>query len=224
MATPYSVHLAEEVTSTQDVAAALFAGQPILVIAQRQTAGRGRSGQVWATAPRALAASLAVLPGWPEATWPLVPLVAGVAAARSVGGTCKLKWPNDLMIGDLKVGGLLAEASPERFVIGCGINLYWPGAPEGVGSIYDQDPGPAAVEAMARAWADELSARLALGPRGWDPDEYRDLSDTLGRSISWEPDGHGQAVDIADDGFLIVKQQDHLVRLSAGEIRHLRPI
>ncbi|HUO46248.1 MAG TPA: biotin--[acetyl-CoA-carboxylase] ligase [Acidimicrobiia bacterium] len=216
------MHLAEEVTSTQDVAASLFVGRPILVVAQRQTAGRGRSGNVWATAPRALAASLAVPASWPEEAWSLVPLVAGVAAARSIGGKCKLKWPNDLMIEEVKVGGLLAEASPDRFVIGCGINLYWPQPPEGVGSIYQQDPGAPAVEAIARAWADELSSRLALGPSGWDSDDYRRLSDTLGRSVSWEPEGQGRAIDIADDGSLIVRQQDHLVRLSAGQIRHLR--
>jgi BirA family biotin operon repressor/biotin-[acetyl-CoA-carboxylase] ligase len=222
MATPYSVRVYDEVSSTQDLAGEWLRSQPVLVVAHRQKAGRGRGASTWITAPRALAASLAWRPTWPEPAWTLLPLVAGLAGAGVIGPQCRLKWPNDLVIEESKVGGILTEGSSERIVIGLGINLYWPDPPPGVGSVYAHDPGPGATEAVGRAWADGLLARLSAGPEGWDPVEYLERSDTIGRRIQWEPEGEGLAQGIGEDGALLVETGTGTIRLRAGEIRHLR--
>jgi len=222
LATPYSLHALDEVNSTQDEAAALYAGRPVLVVAARQEAGRGRSGSQWLNADRAMAASLAILPEWPRPKWPLIPLVAGLAAAEVVGDRCRLKWPNDLMFGSAKVGGVLSEVSGDLAVIGCGLNLFWSSAPPGMGAVHAVDPGPAERLEVARRWADTLLDRLARGPEDWGLDHYRRRSATVGRLVSWEPSGQGRVRDIAEDGALLIETESGEIRLTAGEVRHLR--
>ncbi|HLQ62101.1 MAG TPA: biotin--[acetyl-CoA-carboxylase] ligase, partial [Candidatus Acidoferrales bacterium] len=117
-----TVHL-ESVTSTQEVARGLPLGS--VVVADHQTAGRGRADRVWETPPgTALLASFVVPPQ------PLLSLACGVAAAEACGARVRLKWPNDLLLGGRKVGGILVEAGPRKAVVGIGINLSWapPGA------------------------------------------------------------------------------------------------
>lgn len=220
MAPPYSVRHIEVTDSTQDDARAAFDGHPVLVVAHRQDRGRGRSASQWENAPRAMAASLACRPEWAAESLPLVPLVAGVAAARVVD--CGLKWPNDLMRGDRKVGGILVEAADGVVVAGCGLNLWWPGAPDGYGAAYEDDPGSGSVLETAKAWAEEMLALVSLGPGQWPREEYRHRSVTLGRDITWSPDGAGRAIDVAADGGLVVVTHEGRITLHAGEIRHVR--
>lgn len=222
MATPYSVQAFDEVTSTQDLAASLADSGPVLVVAGRQMVGRGRSGSQWLNAERAMAASLGFAPDWRHEDWSLIPLVAGLAAAEVVGPECRLKWPNDLLIDSAKVGGILSEVSGDLVVTGCGLNLYWPDRPPGMAAIYRDDPGPRRHIDLAREWADSLLNRLARGPRAWGLDEYRSRSATLGSKISWEPLGEGTAIDIGEDGALIVSTAEGEIRLTAGTVRHLR--
>ena len=224
MATPYSLQVYDEVTSTQDVAAAALVDQPILVVAGRQTEGRGRSRRTWDSAPRAMAASLAVRPTWDLGSWPLVPLIAGLAAADVLDADVTLKWPNDLMIGKDKVGGILVEGSADVLVVGCGLNLWWPDSPVGSGALYLDDPGPEAMVVTATAWAGHLLQRLAGSPGDWGRSRYLELSATVGRQVTWEPNGQGRALDIGDDGSLLVETEHGTERLIAGEIRHLRAI
>ena len=224
MATPYSLHIFEEVTSTQDVASGLLTAQPVLVVAHRQSAGRGRGGDGWLNAPRALAASLAVNTQWPPGQRPLIPLVAGLAAASVTRPACRLKWPNDLLLDDVKVGGLLVEAAGDRVVIGFGLNLYWPEPPPGMGGLHAADPGPSVAVDLAQAWSHALLARLDRGPEGWDHEEYRRLSATIGREVAWEPEGRGSALAVDDDGALLVATSTGTVRLTAGRVRHLRDL
>ena len=216
MATPYLQLRAEEVASTQDLARAELHRLPVVVAAQRQTAGRGRGGAAWLSAPRALAVSLAFHPA-DEDVRPFS-LMAGVAAARCLQGV-GLKWPNDLMVEGGKVGGILVERADE-VVIGMGINLWWPEAPEGMGALRDVDPGPELHVRVAGLWAAELM-RLIDGD-GWPIDEYRSLCSTLGREISWEPDGRGTAVDITEEGALAVESSGARRTLTSGAIRHVR--
>jgi BirA family transcriptional regulator, biotin operon repressor / biotin---[acetyl-CoA-carboxylase] ligase len=222
MATPYSVQTFDEVTSTQDLAASMANSGPVLVVASRQVAGRGRSGSQWLNAERAMAASLAFAPHWTSDDWSLIPLVAGLAAAEVAGPECRLKWPNDLMIGSAKVGGVLSEATGELVVTGCGLNLYWPDRPPGIGALYQADPGPRRHIDLARQWADSLLNRLTRGPKAWGRDEYMSRSATLGSLISWEPGGQGTAIALGDDGALVVMTADGEVRLTAGTVRHVR--
>ena len=222
MATPYSVQSFDEVTSTQDLAVSMAVSGPVLVAAGRQTIGRGRSGSQWLNAERAMAASLGFAPDWPPDDWSLIPLVAGLAAAEVVGPQCRLKWPNDLLIDAAKVGGILSEASGALVVTGCGLNLYWPDHPPGMAAIYRDDPGPSRHIDLAREWADSFLNRLGRGPRAWGLDEYKSRSSTLGSKISWEPLGEGRAIDIGDDGALVVMTTEGEVRLTAGRVHHVR--
>jgi len=223
MATPYSLQVYDEVTSTQDIAAAALVDQPILVVASRQTEGRGRSQRNWESAPRAVAASLAMRPTWEIGSWPLIPLVAGLAAADVLKGV-RLKWPNDLLVAEDKIGGILVEGSGGVLVVGYGLNLWWPDPPVGSGALFVGDPGPEAVVGAATAWAGRLIQRLAGGPGEWGRSRYLELSATIGRRVTWEPNGEGKAIDIGDDGSLIVDTIEGRKHLIAGEIRHLRTV
>lgn len=123
--------------STSDRAAALVrAGRPLplLVVADRQTAGRGRRGRRWASdSPSGLWFTVAhAFPGprGPSGAWTL-PLRIGLAAARAVesaapGIRVQVKWPNDLLVGGRKLGGVLCERAGGAALVGVGLNLNHP--------------------------------------------------------------------------------------------------
>lgn len=208
--------------STQDVARAACDGAPVLVVAGRQTRGRGRSGSAWETAPRALACSLALATPWEPTSLPLLPAVAALAVA-DVWPDVAIKWPNDLLLDDRKVGGILSEASDGVTVVGFGANLWWPGSPVGVVARHDADPGPDDAVRVAEAWAAALLVRIDRGPGEWGRDEYRDRSWLLGKEITWEPAGRGFARDIAADGALVVRVDGEDHRLVSGAVSVVRP-
>jgi BirA family biotin operon repressor/biotin-[acetyl-CoA-carboxylase] ligase len=98
-----------------------------LVVADHQTAGRGRLGRSWEAPPRtALLFSLLLKPP-PERDVPQLSLVAGIAVAdtieRMLGLSVQIKWPNDVMLRRRKVAGCLAEARDEAVVLGIGVNV-----------------------------------------------------------------------------------------------------
>jgi biotin-(acetyl-CoA carboxylase) ligase len=146
--------------------------------------------------------------------------MAGVAAMRATDAT-SLKWPNDVLTtSSLKAGGILVERDEVTTVIGLGLNLWWADAPEGVGALYESDPGPQRHCEIGALWGAELMDMVESD--GWPIDEYRAGCDTLGREIQWEPKGIGRAVEIADDGALIVVVDGKEERLVSGAVRHLR--
>jgi BirA family transcriptional regulator, biotin operon repressor / biotin---[acetyl-CoA-carboxylase] ligase len=135
---PYRlIHLDEVDSTNAEAMRRALAGDrgPLWVLADRQSAGRGRSGRTWASAPGNLFASLLIETRCPLAKAGQLSLVAGVAAidAVAMAGSpvpgLRLKWPNDILIGAAKVGGILVESSqrgPEQglqAVIGVGLNL-----------------------------------------------------------------------------------------------------
>lgn len=202
---PRIVHFGS-VTSTQDVARELPIGS--VVIADHQTVGRGRLDHRWEAPPgTALLVSFVLPPN------PLLSLAAGVAAAEACDQGVRLKWPNDLLLGGRKVGGILVEATATRAVCGIGINLTW--APDGAARLNQP--------------RDTLLERLRLAVDRWTsapPDEvlarWRELSDTIGRKVRVElPDRtfEGVAQDINEHGELLV---DGTV-VSAGSVMHLLP-
>ena len=223
----------EEASSTQDEARELFGdgeGGPVLVAAARQTRGRGRMGSRWETAPAAAAVSLAFRPGWPAPSWPLLTLTAGVAALRALRGAVipgaeglSLKWPNDLMRGEWKLGGILIEAGPGLAVAGWGVNLFWPDPPPGAGALLEEEPPSGLAASLGRRWAEEVLALTGDPAPDWPRAEYRRACSTLGREIAWRPGGRGRAVDVSADGGLVVETEDGTVVLNAGEIREIRP-
>lgn len=215
-------HHLDSVASTQDEARARFVDAPVLVTAASQRRGRGRSSAPWIDAPRAVAASLAWRPDWPVETLSLVPLVAGLSALDVLEGGVLLKWPNDLMAGVDKVGGILAEHAEGVVVVGLGVNLWWADPPPGIGSVLAFDPGPDTARAVGEGWANRLLERLAAGPRDWGRDEYRRLCSTIGAGITWEPDGAGVVTDVDSAGRLVVASDRGEVLLDSGEVHTVR--
>lgn len=139
---------AETGSTNADAVAAARDGAPegLVVVAERQTAGRGRLGRLWESPARAgLAVSVVLRPACPTPDWPAVPvsshgwlpLLAGVAVAEAVSRLAevpvRLKWPNDLLVEGRKCGGILAEAVPatvgdvtgatSAVVVGMGLNV-----------------------------------------------------------------------------------------------------
>jgi BirA family biotin operon repressor/biotin-[acetyl-CoA-carboxylase] ligase len=229
MATAPATFHYPETGSTQDDARRLVGeGHPVplLVVADRQTLGRGRGGRAWKTAPRALACSLAVRPDWPSASWGPIPLLAGLAAARALAGrtgvTAQLKWPNDLVLSGKKLGGILVEASGGLAVVGIGINLWWPDPPDGITAACAEDPGAALAGEVAAAAARDLLGRLGRGPGSFDSTEYAAQCTTLGTEVTWKPSGRGIAVGITDDGGLIVEAGGRRRTIRSGEVRSVR--
>ena len=217
MATPYFQLRLDSVASTQDEARARLGKLPIAVIAPVQTRGRGRSGAEWLNADRAVAVSLAMrLPTEDRRPFSLM---AGVAAARVCAGTA-LKWPNDVIAREKKVGGLLVERFDDIAVVGFGLDLWWGDPPDGMGSLLDADPGPDRHAEVAGLWAAEVMRMV--GSPGWPIDEYRSLSDTIGRYITWEPSGAGEAIGVAEDGGLLVRVGASEEILYSGAVRHVR--
>jgi BirA family biotin operon repressor/biotin-[acetyl-CoA-carboxylase] ligase len=228
LATPYAVvHLAE-VASTQDEARLRVhdSGGAVLVVADRQVGGRGRSGRTWWEAPRAMYSSLAFAPAWPPATWPRFTLVAGLAVRAALADFTPtspgLKWPNDLVAAHGKIGGILTEAESGLVVIGAGVNLWWPGAPDGVSAACPDDPGPELATSVAVRWADSVLAVASNHPGSWGVEDYRSACTTIGRDIRWDPHGAGRAVAVDDAGGLVVDTAGGRMVLSSGEVRTVR--
>ncbi len=229
MATPYVTRIEDRVHSTQDYARIEFETsekqRPVLVIAHAQDAGRGRGDNPWWNCPRAMLASLAVAsPAVEHVT--LVPLIAGLAAHRAIesqlGVETALKWPNDVMLGTAKVGGILSERSEDVLVVGCGFNLWWPDAPEGAVGLLDHDPGPSAAIDLAHDWAGRVVEALESLPESFDKAAYVEACGTIGRHITWSPGGEGRAVGISADGALVVETVSGSDTIRSGEVSHVR--
>ncbi len=223
MATRYAVVELELVESTQDEARDRHESpDPVLVIAGHQTAGRGRLGRRWLEPDRAVFASLAFEPAWPTEAWSLIPLAAGLAARSAIealsGVTVGLRWPNDLILGDGKVGGLLAESGDGVVIVGCGINVLWETPISGGAALYEDDPGPMIAARLAEGWADRLLDLMALHPDDWGIDDYRDVCVTIGRSVSYAA-GSGIAIGVSEEGSLLVETADGVVAVHSGEVR-----
>jgi biotin-(acetyl-CoA carboxylase) ligase len=100
------------------------------------------------------------------------------------------------------------------------VNLFFADAPAGITGLYNADPGAEFVASLVASWADQLLDAIEAGP-AWDRDEYRKASMLLGESITWEG-GSGTAVDIAEDGALVVLVGNERVELRSGAVRLIR--
>lgn len=194
----------KSVTSTQDVARPLPLGS--IVVADHQTAGRGRLDRRWESPPgTALLVSFVLRPN------PVLSLAAGVAAAQACGGGVRLKWPNDLLLNGAKVGGILVEVLPTAAICGIGINLTW--APPGAAKLnQDRDVLLDRLRVELDRWAStDLEDVLTF---------WRALSDTLGKRVrvdQGERVFEGTAEDIGPRGELIVDG----IPVTFGSVTHL---
>jgi BirA family biotin operon repressor/biotin-[acetyl-CoA-carboxylase] ligase len=218
MATPYLQIFTEDVPSTQDMAADRLADLPVAVIASSQSQGRGRSGAEWENADRSLAVSVAWRPE--DGDHRPFSLMAGVAAVRALDHGITLKWPNDVTRSEKKVGGILVERGEGKAVAGLGVNLAWAAPSDGAGALFDDDPGSVAYRELGALWVAEFMALVEA--EGWPIDEYRATCSTLGREITWEPNGAGIAAGIGDSGVLLVETPRGIEEIHAGAVHHVR--
>lgn len=241
------IDIVEETGSTNaDLIARAASGEDIagvVLLAEHQSAGRGRQGRSW-VAPAHSQVPLSVgisTESVPADRWGWLPLLAGVAVVDAIaevaGIQAGLKWPNDVLFEGRKLVGILAEVagSSQTIVLGIGINV----------TLHANDlPDPNATalnllgwahpdrNALAEAVLRELAARVDHWRelRGVDEkliDDYRSRSITLGSRVRAELPGDrevvGNAVGIGESGQLRIDTGEDTVAVSAGDITHLRP-
>lgn len=197
-----------------------IAGAPhgTLVTAAEQSAGRGRQGRTWtAPAGRALLMSLVV-----REPPTLLPLVAAVAVAETIGESAQIKWPNDVLVGGRKVAGILVEGRPQEgwAVLGIGLNVAL--RPEDFpAELQDRATGlglePQDVERVLEELLGHLASRLTQ-PAPEMLADWRTRDALRGREISWTT-GSGTAEGVDDTGRLLVRAPTgDQVALDAGEV------
>ncbi len=127
---PFRLLIRESAGSTNDEIRNLaLAGAPdgLILMAERQTAGRGRRGSAWfSPAGESLAFSILLRPTEPKSLWPRLALAAGLSVAEaveSIGLPAEIKWPNDVWIRGKKVAGILVEAGADFAIVGIGLNV-----------------------------------------------------------------------------------------------------
>jgi BirA family biotin operon repressor/biotin-[acetyl-CoA-carboxylase] ligase len=214
-------HVAETGSTNADLVAAAERGAPDRTVrfADHQTAGRGRLDRVW-TAPAGSNLLVSILfrevPDDPGELTRRIGLAAVEAAHRIADAHAVLKWPNDVLMDDAKLAGILAQRSGDgSVVIGMGMNVGW--APDGAARLGDGLAPAAVLRAVLVAYdglPDDIDQR------------YREALDTLGRRVRLDlPAGEllGTAVDVEPDGRLVVLDECAIThRVSVGDIIHLR--
>ena len=199
-----------------------------VVVADFQSAGRGRYDRVWEAPPRSsLLCSVLLRPDLEadQRQWAVaaVALSARAALVRLCGLRVGLKWPNDLVVDDEKLAGVLGESSADgALVVGLGVNLTYDGPPQGLATSVRRAAGVTLEpEALLDIVLEEVERRRPLlddaAGRARLREEYRRALDTLGRRVRVEQalgTVEGEARDVDAAGRLVV---------AAGDVVHVRP-
>jgi len=216
----------------------------LVAVADHQSAGRGRLGRRWEAPPgSALLASVLLRPELaPDDLYlctALVALAGADACVETAGVAPELKWPNDLLVGDRKLGGVLAEWDPGApggtpssvaVVVGIGINLDWPG-PEGAGGVsLAEVADPPRRDDLLTVLLERVATRYgSLGDevgRAALAAELQVRCSTVGRRVRVELSAGrlvGQAVGLDACGRLLVDGDDGRRHgIAAGDVVHLR--
>lgn len=209
------------------------AGAPegLVVVADEQTAGRGRLGRRWESAPGAsLLVSVLVRPDPDSAqTVTMATALALADAVENVAGFRPgLKWPNDLVVGDRKLAGVLAESDGSAVVVGAGCNVNWgelPAELAGTATSCDLEAGRSVDrEALLVCFLHALDDQLDR--LGQVAAEYRSRLETLGRRVRVErvdDEIQGEAIDLDADGALVIVADDgRRLSVHVGDVVHLR--
>ncbi|TML99465.1 MAG: biotin--[acetyl-CoA-carboxylase] ligase [Actinobacteria bacterium] len=202
--------------------AAAGAAHGTLVTAAEQSAGRGRQGRRWsAPAGQALLMSL-VLRRPPR----LLPLAAAVAVAEVARDDARIKWPNDVLLDDRKVAGILVEGRPQEgwAVLGIGLNVAIR-----LDDLPDELRTTATTLGLAPPDVERVLGRLLEALEGWLGrgerailEAWRARDALRGRDVRWAG-GTGRAAGIDDDGRLLVDvAEGRRTALDAGEVHLLR--
>lgn len=242
------VEVVDEVSSTNaEVVARARAGAPegLVVVAEHQTAARGRLDRTWSTPPRsALLFSMLLRPTVPARSWPWLPLLVGHAIGRALrerGYAAGLKWPNDLLIGERKIVGILVERveTPDgpAAVVGVGLNvtlaadeLPVPTATSLAIESGEQPDRTAVLVDLLRALREEYDAWQSGGEAAAARllASYSEACVTLGRDVRVElPGGDlllGRADSIDPSGRLVVRGPDGATPVGAGDVVHVRAV
>jgi BirA family transcriptional regulator, biotin operon repressor / biotin---[acetyl-CoA-carboxylase] ligase len=214
----------------------------LVLITEQQTAGRGRLDRQWSAPARAgVLMSVLLRPSVGVAAWPLLPLLSGLAVVEAMVGVAQveaaLKWPNDVMLDDRKLGGILVERVDDAVIVGVGLN---------VSTRADELPTEEAtslalsggatdreiivkevLRALARrylAWLDTGGTAASVIPA------YRERCETIGRHIELLLPGgeivRGVATGIDDSGRLVLRNDatgvDHAWLV--GDVTHVRKV
>lgn len=209
-----------------------ISGEPegLAILAREQTGGRGRDGRVWSSPPGNLYFSLLLRPGGPAreaGRWALLAglvMVEGLAPFAADPAALRLKWPNDVLLGDAKLAGVLCESAAtadgglDWFIMGIGANLAAPPvlpdrSTAGLGAIPPEQVACsmlAALERLRALWQRDgfdaiRAAWMARGPQMQAPLTLRG-----GRS--------GHYAGLAEDGSLLLSADGRLHKVSTGEI------
>ena len=231
-------------STNADVAALARSGAPEGVVraTDHQLAGRGRLARSWTSPPGAgIAVSVLLRPTQvPRDRWTWLPLLAGVVVARAValaGVEAELKWPNDVLVDDRKIAGILVEVvvsgAPDAVVVGIGLNV--------TNRIDELPPGGTSLALAGAAALDRLAlltrllGDLALTYEQWrehagEPGPvraaYLGRCATIGQVVRVELPGgavvHGTAMTVDVDGRLVISTGDGSVALGAGDVVHVR--
>jgi BirA family biotin operon repressor/biotin-[acetyl-CoA-carboxylase] ligase len=239
--------VAQTGSTNADLLARAAAGEDIdgvVLIAEHQTAGRGRNGRVWSAAPRAQITMSVGVSGSAVATdaWGWLPLAAGVAVVDTVvavaGVQAGLKWPNDIVVGGGKLAGILAEVATPKPLIVVGVGLNVTLGPDEVAdpiatSLLDLGVASPDRDRLSRRLLSELATRIAnwRNARGADARliaDYRARSQTIGSRVrAVLPGGRevvGMARSVDEQGRLLIDSGGDSVAVSAADVVHLRPI
>jgi BirA family biotin operon repressor/biotin-[acetyl-CoA-carboxylase] ligase len=245
-----SVEVVDEAGSTNALVterAHSGAGEGLVVVAEHQTAGRGRLDRTWETPARsALTFSLLLRPSAPTASWPWLPLLAGYAvdqALEAAGYDAAVKWPNDVLVDGRKVAGILVErietGPGPAAVVGVGINVGMTAdelpVPEATSLLLASPSGSAPdrttllVDVLASLWesytlwqdgGDPAAARLA--------ESYVAACSTIGSEVRVDqPSGEvltGTATGIDPSGRLLVAHDGGNTAVNAGDVVHVRAL
>ncbi|HVT41929.1 MAG TPA: biotin--[acetyl-CoA-carboxylase] ligase [Acidimicrobiales bacterium] len=241
----WQIRWLDEVDSTNSFVrdqARTGAPEGLVVAADHQTAGRGRLDRRWESPPGAnLLASVLLRPECDLADVHLctaaVALAGADACADLAGIEPTLKWPNDLLVGEAKLAGVLAEVEFEgdalsAVVVGIGINVGWPGPADTGGTCLDDvrlTTQPVDRRALLERLLAGLTGRRALLDDGAGrrelADEVRRRCSTLGRTVRVTLAGEeftGRASAIDDAGQLVVETPAGVRTVQAGDVVHVR--
>jgi BirA family biotin operon repressor/biotin-[acetyl-CoA-carboxylase] ligase len=240
------IHYFKEVDSTNDVAKYLAengAEGGTVVVAEIQNRGKGRRGKTWISPPGGVWMSIILRPDIPPSKAPQLTLVTGVAVAETLKKELKLdvgiKWPNDILIGNKKVCGILTEVNASinkvnYVVVGIGIDmnvdvpLFPPDLQKGATSLKNELDTEINGAILVQKFLLNLEKLYNQFTDGKFPDilnEWRFLSKTIGSKVEVRTRGktiRGDAVGINKDGILILELDDGSLRkIISGECIHM---
>ena len=200
----------DSIYNTQEFALKELSSEPIFVTSFSQEKGKGTSNREWLNADQAIACSLALFEEQIKIAHTLIPLVAGFAFVKVFQDIdLTLKWPNDIIFNEKKVGGILVQKVEDKICIGMGVNYFreTPSVPN-AGSIFNTHQDDTKLKDDAENWAKQLEGMLKNN--NFDLDEYKSRLQTIGKLVEY-PEGRGWAEDINEDGSLQIKTVDEKI-------------